>query len=55
MIFESEYRRQALFKWESEREEVKKELKESLEKKRALTKNPFVYALATLLAWFTQH
>jgi predicted Zn-dependent peptidase len=55
MIFESKYRRQALDKWESEREEVKKELKVSLEKKRALTKNPLVYAMATLIAWFTQH
>jgi hypothetical protein len=54
VIFESKYRRQALDRWESERAEVKKELKESLEKKRALTKNPVVYAFATLLALFTQ-
>jgi hypothetical protein len=55
MIFESTYRRQALNKWESERAELKKELKEDFEKKRTLTKNPLVYAFASMIAWFTQH
>lgn len=55
MIFESTYRRQALNKWETEKEDLKKELRVQVEKKRNLTKNPLVYAFATLLAWFTQH
>jgi hypothetical protein len=55
MIFESTYRRQALNKWDSEKEELKKELKVSFEKKRNLTKNPLVYAFATIITWVTQH
>jgi hypothetical protein len=55
MIFESNYRKKALDKWESERTELKKELKESFEKKKGLTKNPFVYLVASILTWFTQH
>lgn len=54
MIFESSYRRKAMDKWESERVDLKKELKVSLEKKKAFTKNPFVYALASFIAWFSQ-
>jgi hypothetical protein len=54
MIFESTYRRQALNKWESEKQELRKELKEKLGKKRNITKNPLVYAFTYILAWFTQ-
>ena len=59
MIFDSEYRRQAMDKWESERVELKTELKnewkERFSNKRNHTKNPLVYAFAAVMAWFTQH
>jgi|GEM_PF-6894985 len=54
MIFESSYRRKAMNKWESEKVELRKEIHQSFEQKKNLTRNPIMYALASILAWFSQ-
>ncbi|MRG85634.1 hypothetical protein [Salinibacillus xinjiangensis] len=55
MMFESSYRRQALKKWEEDKPELKKELNERIQHEKKQTKDPIMYVLTSIVAWFTQH
>lgn len=54
MIFESQYRRKALDKWDSEREEAKQEFKKIVENHKHLKYHPVKYIVAIISALFIQ-
>lgn len=54
MMFESNYRRKVLDKWESESEELKLELLDKVQGGKSLTRNPIIVAFSAVIAWFVQ-
>lgn len=50
MIFESQYRRQALKTWESSRQEVLEEFRENKRKTKGMTAHPLIAFVLALFA-----
>jgi hypothetical protein len=55
MMFESTYRRQAMDRLQEEKPAFKKELMDRAKKEKARTKDPIIFAITAIVAWFTNH
>ncbi|MBB6454762.1 hypothetical protein HNQ94_003251 [Salirhabdus euzebyi] len=53
MMFESTYRRQAMNRLQQEKPALKNKLCEKATMEKGKTKDPFMYIITTVIAWFT--